>query len=115
MLYEIYFIKHYQLFFKENICFIMSQNRHTSTTVIWSFDERASHTNIPSVADVCYTRGQREPVKRINKSNATASDVQVEENLQEQLRHQLHFRQEWAFTTLGRSRFESLLAHVSIE
>ena len=34
MLYEIHFIKHYHLFFKENNLFMMSQNRHTSTTVV---------------------------------------------------------------------------------
>ena len=49
-----------------------------------------------------------------NKSNSTADAVQVEANLQEQLSNHLHFRQEWAFINLGRSRFESLLAHVGL-
>ena len=51
-------------------------------------------------------------LKKSNKSNSTASAVQVEANLQEQLSDRWRFRQEWAFTTLRWSRFESLLAHV---
>ena len=38
-----------------------------------------------------------------------AGAIHVEANLH------LHFRQEWAFTTLGMSRFVSLLAHVTSE
>ena len=47
--------------------------------------------------------------------NITPVAVQVEANLQEQLSNHLHFRQEWAFTVLGRSRFESLHVHVAPE
>ena len=50
-------------------------------------------------------------MKFYNKSNAKAGAEQVEANLQEQLGNHLQFRQQWAFTTLGMSRFELLLAH----
>ena len=49
--------------------------------------------------------------KNHDKSNSTVNSVQVEE----QLSNHLHFRQEWAFTTLGKSRFESLLIYVAPE
>ena len=61
------------------------------------------------------SNGLTESDKTSDKSNSTADAVQVEANLQDQLSNNLHFRQEWAFTTLGRSRFESLLVHVSPE
>ena len=44
-----------------------------------------------------------------------ADAVQVEDNLHEQLSNRMHFRQKWAFTSLERSRFESLLIHIAPE
>ena len=59
--------------------------------------------------------GLQDGEKKHNKSNSMADAVRGEENLQEQLGNNFHFTQEWAFTTLGRSRLESLLAHVAPE